>query len=45
VERRVKVGARQGTMIEIVDGLRAGEQVVVAGFQKLATGTPVAVVN
>jgi len=41
----VKIGARQGAMVEIVEGLRAGERVVVAGFQKLATGTPVAVVN
>jgi cobalt-zinc-cadmium efflux system membrane fusion protein len=29
--RRVKLGARAGDRMEVVDGLRAGEQVVGAG--------------
>lgn len=39
--RSVKVGSAQGTSWVILDGLKAGEQVIVDGFQKLRPGAPV----
>jgi membrane fusion protein, multidrug efflux system len=39
--RPVKVGSAQGTNWVILDGLKAGEQVMVDGFQKLRPGAPV----
>jgi membrane fusion protein (multidrug efflux system) len=40
--RRVKVGAVQGNQWVVLDGLKAGEQVVVDGFQKMMVpGAPV----
>jgi membrane fusion protein (multidrug efflux system) len=39
--RPVKVGAQQGTQWVVTDGLAAGEQVMVDGFQKLRPGAPV----
>jgi membrane fusion protein (multidrug efflux system) len=39
--RPVKVGAAQGSQWVVLDGLKAGEQVVVDGFQKLRPNTPV----
>jgi membrane fusion protein (multidrug efflux system) len=39
--RPVKVGSQQGGQWVIVDGLKAGEQVMVDGFQKLRGDVPV----
>ena len=39
--RPVKVGDAQGNQWVILDGLKAGEQVVVDGFQKMRPGAPV----
>ena len=39
--RNVKVGNEQGGQWVILDGLKAGEQVVVDGFQKMRPGAPV----
>jgi membrane fusion protein (multidrug efflux system) len=39
--RPVKVGSAQGGQWVILDGLKAGEQVVVDGFQKIRPDTPV----
>jgi membrane fusion protein (multidrug efflux system) len=39
--RPVKVGSAQGTNWVILDGLKAGEQVMVDGFQKVRPGAPV----
>lgn len=39
----VKVGQRRGGIVEIQDGLRAGDQVVVSGLQKVRDGDPVEV--
>ena len=39
--RPVKVGVAQGTNWVILDGLKAGEQVMVDGFQKVRPGAPV----
>jgi membrane fusion protein (multidrug efflux system) len=40
-QRPVKVGGSQGSQWVILDGLKAGEQVVVDGFQKMQPGAPV----
>lgn len=39
--RPLTVGIRDGNRFEIVDGLKAGEQVVVAGQHRLSNGQPV----
>jgi membrane fusion protein (multidrug efflux system) len=39
--RPVKLGASQGTNWLVLDGLKAGEQVIVDGFQKMRPGSPV----
>ena len=41
----VEVGRRQGDLIEIVDGLEAGQRVVTSGQNKLANNMPVTVNN
>ncbi|NUM68426.1 efflux transporter periplasmic adaptor subunit, partial [candidate division KSB1 bacterium] len=40
-ERHVKLGGRQGNLVEIVSGLSPGERVIVSGFQRLVNGSPV----
>lgn len=40
-ERLVKLGKRQGNLVEIVSGLAPGERVIVSGFQRLVNGSPV----
>lgn len=40
-ERRVKLGGRQGNLVEVVSGLSPGERVIVSGFQRLVNGSPV----
>ena len=42
-ERRVKLGGRQGIMVEVLEGLKAGDRLIVAGYQKIVTGSPVIV--
>jgi membrane fusion protein (multidrug efflux system) len=44
-ERRLKLGGRQGNMVEVLDGLKIDDHLIVAGYQKLVDGTTVAVVN
>lgn len=42
VQRRpLKIGARQNGMVEVADGIRAGELVVTRGVQKVRDGQPV----
>jgi membrane fusion protein (multidrug efflux system) len=45
VERRLKLGGRQGLFVEVVEGLRAGDHLIVAGYQKVVDGSPVTVVQ
>lgn len=42
-ERVVKIGSRVGGLVEIVDGLRLGDRVIVEGYQKLVNGQAVQV--
>ncbi len=42
-ERRVKIGGRQGNLVEISEGLKAGDRLITVGYQKLINGTPVVV--
>jgi membrane fusion protein (multidrug efflux system) len=42
-ERRLKLGGRQGNMLEVLDGLMPGEHLIIAGYPKLVNGTPVVV--
>ena len=44
-ERRLKLGGRDGNMVEVVEGLNPGDRLIVSGFQKLINGTPVIVVE
>jgi membrane fusion protein, multidrug efflux system len=44
-ERRLKLGGRQGIMIDVIDGLKFGDHLIVVGYQKLTDGTPVIIVN
>jgi membrane fusion protein (multidrug efflux system) len=44
-ERIVKLGGRQGNLVEIGSGLAPGDHVIVSGFQKLVHGNPVNVVE
>ncbi len=39
--RELKVGARDGNILEVTEGLRVGEQVVVMGQHRLTDGLPV----
>lgn len=42
-ERRVVTGGRQGNMVEVVSGLKIGENLIVSGYQKLVNGSPVVI--
>ncbi len=44
-ERDVKSGGREGILVEIVDGLKLGDHLIVSGYQKVVNGTPVNVVK
>jgi RND family efflux transporter MFP subunit len=44
-ERRLKLGGRQGMMMEVIDGLKSGDHLIVTGYQKLVNGTAVTVVK
>lgn len=43
--REVRLGDMYGDNIEILEGLAAGEEIVIAGLMNIADGTPVKVVN
>jgi membrane fusion protein (multidrug efflux system) len=43
VERNLKLGGRQGIMIEILEGLKMGDHLIVSGYQKVVDGSPVIV--
>jgi membrane fusion protein (multidrug efflux system) len=42
-ERRLKLGGRQGIMVEVLEGLNSGDHLIVSGYQKVINGTPVIV--
>lgn len=44
-ERNLKLGGRQGKMVEVLEGLKPGDRLIVAGYQKVVNGTPVIVVQ
>jgi RND family efflux transporter MFP subunit len=44
-ERRLTLGGRQGNRVEVVSGLRAGDRLIVVGYQKLVDGTPINVIQ
>ncbi|MCI0486377.1 MAG: efflux RND transporter periplasmic adaptor subunit, partial [Blastocatellia bacterium] len=41
IERQVKIGARDGSMVEIVEGVRSGERVITSNTDKLHDGASV----
>ncbi|TKT83008.1 efflux RND transporter periplasmic adaptor subunit [Aquamicrobium sp. LC103] len=41
----VKVGRRSGGLVEVTDGVKAGDVIVTAGQNRLSTGTPVVIDN
>ncbi len=45
IQTRVKLGSHVGNVVQILSGLQAGDQVVIAGQQKLSDGVSVQVVN
>ena len=42
-ERNLKLGARQGNMLEVLEGLKPGDRLITVGYQKLVSGSPVTV--
>ena len=42
-ERQLKLGARQGLKMEVLEGLSVGDRLIVSGQQKLIDGSPVVV--
>ncbi len=42
-ERRLKLGGRQGNMVEVLEGLNPGDHIIVSGSHKLVNGSPVIV--
>jgi membrane fusion protein, multidrug efflux system len=44
-ERRLKLGGRQGIMLEVLDGLKSGDHLIITGYQKLVNGTPVVIAH
>ena len=42
-ERRLKLGGRQGIFVEVLEGLNAGDHLIVTGQQKVVNGSPVVV--
>ena len=43
--RVVTTGARSGGKVEILSGLQAGDQLIVSGYQQIADGTPVEIIQ
>lgn len=44
-QRQVRIGTRQGSLVEIVEGLKPGDRLITSGFQRLVNGQPVAVAD
>ncbi|MEX2116086.1 MAG: efflux RND transporter periplasmic adaptor subunit [Bacteroidota bacterium] len=44
-ERELKLGSRQGNLVEVVEGLEPGDHLIVTGIQSLVNGQPVSVVQ
>jgi len=44
-ERSLKLGARQGNRVEVLEGLEPGDRLIVTGIQSLVDGQPVSVVQ
>lgn len=42
-ERQLKFGGRQGILLEVLQGLNAGDRLIVSGYQKVINGSPVIV--
>lgn len=42
-ERQLKFGGRQGILLEVLQGLNAGDRLIVSGYQKIVNGSPVSV--
>jgi len=42
-ERRLKLGGHQGIMVEVLEGLKAGDHLIVGGYQKVVDSSPVTV--
>lgn len=42
-ERQLKFGGRQGIYLEVLQGLNAGDRLIVSGYQKVINGSPVIV--
>jgi membrane fusion protein (multidrug efflux system) len=45
VERRLKIGGRQGNLVEVLEGLNPGDHLIVVGYSKLVGGVPVNVMQ
>jgi multidrug efflux pump subunit AcrA (membrane-fusion protein) len=43
VQRVVRLGAREGSRVEVLSGLRSGNRLIVTDMQKLTDGTSVRV--
>jgi membrane fusion protein (multidrug efflux system) len=43
VERKVRLGKRDGEFVEITEGLKPGEKVITTALDRLTDGTPVTV--
>jgi membrane fusion protein, multidrug efflux system len=39
--RRVRIGERQSAIVEVLEGVQSGEQIVVAGLQRIRDGSRV----
>jgi len=44
-ERRLKLGGRQGILLEVLEGLNAGDRLIVSGYEKVINGSPVIVME
>jgi len=42
-ERLLKLGGHQGNMVEVLEGLKAGDHLIVSGYQKVVDSSPVIV--
>jgi len=42
-ERRLRLGGHQGIMVEVLDGLKPGDHLIVSGYQKVVDNSPVVV--
>ena len=43
--RKITIGIRQGMMLEVTNGLKAGDRLIVSGQRALSDGAPVRVVE